>query len=50
MFASNLPVSSISASFGVIVETVPDALADYDDPAIARIFSQNAIAFYRIDA
>jgi predicted TIM-barrel fold metal-dependent hydrolase len=50
MFASNLPVSSISASFGVIVETVLDSLADYDDQAIARIFSQNAISFYRIDA
>jgi len=48
MFASNLPVSSLSASFPAIVEAVLEALADYDDAAIARIFAHNAIAFYRI--
>ncbi|CAE6713494.1 amidohydrolase family protein [Paraburkholderia nemoris] len=48
MFASNLPVSSLSAGFPAIVDTMLDALADYDDQAIAKIFAHNAIAFYRI--
>jgi predicted TIM-barrel fold metal-dependent hydrolase len=48
MFASNLPVSSLSASFSQIVDGVLSACGHLGDQAISDIFANNAIRFYRI--
>jgi predicted TIM-barrel fold metal-dependent hydrolase len=46
MFGSNLPVASLSASFGTVLGTVCEALPD--PGARARVLAQNAARFYRI--
>jgi predicted TIM-barrel fold metal-dependent hydrolase len=49
MFGSNLPVSSLSAPFGTIVETVHAAIADLPEDQIDAVFATNAVAFYRME-
>lgn len=46
MFGSNLPVASLSASFGTVLSTVYEALPD--PAARARVLAENATRFYRI--
>jgi predicted TIM-barrel fold metal-dependent hydrolase len=48
MFASNLPVSSLSASFSQIVDAVLSACGHLGDEAVSDIFANNAMRFYRI--
>ncbi|WP_153141537.1 amidohydrolase family protein [Paraburkholderia agricolaris] len=49
IFASNLPVSGLSASFEQIVDGVLDAVADLGDEAVQDIFANNARRFYRMN-
>ncbi|WP_354674277.1 amidohydrolase family protein [Cupriavidus alkaliphilus] len=46
MFGSNLPVASLSASFGTVLGTVCKALPDSATRAL--VLSENALRFYRI--
>lgn len=46
MFGSNLPVASLSASFGTVLGTVCEALPD--PAARIRVLAENAARFYRI--
>lgn len=48
VFASNLPVSGLSASFDTIFNGVLDALDDLDQDAIDHVFAHNARTFYRM--
>jgi len=48
MFASNLPVSTLTASFCQIVDGVMAACGHLGDQAVSDIFANNAIRFYRI--
>lgn len=48
LFASNLPVSRLSASFEQIFKGVLDALSELDDQSLQDIFASNARSFYRI--
>ncbi|MFM0153855.1 amidohydrolase family protein [Paraburkholderia sediminicola] len=49
IFASNLPVSGLSAGFEQIVDGVFDAVADLGDEAVEDIFANNARRFYRMN-
>ncbi|TCH98103.1 amidohydrolase [Roseococcus sp. SYP-B2431] len=48
IFASNLPVASLSTDFGGIVEVMRTALADRSREELEKFFFRNAIRFYRI--
>lgn len=48
IFASNLPVASLSTNFGGIVAVMREALAKESPEALAKFFARNAIRFYRI--
>ena len=48
VFASNLPVCRLSASFQSIVAAVLEALCDFDQQAIDNVFAHNARRFYRM--
>lgn len=48
LFASNLPVSSLSASFEQIFNGVHDALSDLGEQALKDVFANNARSFYRM--
>lgn len=48
VFASNLPVSGLSASFDTLFAGVLEALSDLDQAAIDSIFAGNARRFYRM--
>lgn len=48
VFASNLPVSGLSAPFETLFAGVLDAVSDLDQAAIDNIFAHNARAFYRM--
>jgi predicted TIM-barrel fold metal-dependent hydrolase len=48
VFASNLPVSGLSARFEVLFAGVLDALSELDQVAVDNIFANNARAFYRM--
>lgn len=49
MFASNLPVSGLSAPFAELVGTVLAALPDATDDQLAALFSGTAARFYRVE-
>ncbi|MFC7397414.1 amidohydrolase family protein [Chelatococcus sp. GCM10030263] len=49
MFASNMPVSGLRASFATIVEDLRDAVADASREEQELLFSRNAARFYRLD-
>lgn len=48
IFASNLPVASLSTTFGGIVDVMREALANETPEALGKFFARNAIRFYRI--
>jgi predicted TIM-barrel fold metal-dependent hydrolase len=48
MFGSNLPVSTLSATFDTIVQTILAAVHDASTAQLNRLFSVNARKFYRI--
>jgi predicted TIM-barrel fold metal-dependent hydrolase len=48
IFASNLPVASLSTDFRGIVEVMREALKDYSREALEKFFYRNAIHFYRV--
>lgn len=48
MFASNLPVSGLSARFESLFAGVLDAVSELDQAAVDNIFANNARAFYRM--
>ncbi len=48
IFASNLPVASLSTTFGGIVAVMREALAEETPETLAKFFAKNAIRFYRM--
>jgi len=48
VFASNLPVSGLSARFETLFAGVVDAVADLDQSSVDNIFAHNARTFYRM--
>jgi predicted TIM-barrel fold metal-dependent hydrolase len=48
MFASNLPVSGLSADLATIIDTILQAVPDAGPDQIDRLFRRNAMTFYRI--
>ncbi|CAN5576070.1 amidohydrolase [soil metagenome] len=48
IFASNLPVASLSTTFGGIVDVMRTALADETPETLGKFFAGNAIRFYRM--
>lgn len=48
IFASNLPVASLSTDFRGIVDVMHTALADAPQETLEKFFHRNAIRFYRI--
>jgi predicted TIM-barrel fold metal-dependent hydrolase len=48
IFASNLPVASLSTTFGGIVDVMREALARETPETLDKFFAHNAIRFYRI--
>ena len=48
IFAANLPVASLSTTFGGIVAVMREALAKETPDVLARFFAGNAVRFYRI--
>jgi predicted TIM-barrel fold metal-dependent hydrolase len=48
IFASNLPVASLSTDFAGIVDVMRTALADRNREDLEKFFHRNAIRFYRI--
>jgi predicted TIM-barrel fold metal-dependent hydrolase len=48
IFASNLPVASLSTNFGGIVAVMREALARETPETLGKFFAGNAIRFYRI--
>ena len=48
IFASNLPVASLSTTFGGIVDVTREALARETPETLDKFFARNAIRFYRI--
>jgi predicted TIM-barrel fold metal-dependent hydrolase len=48
IFASNLPVASLSATFVGIVDVMREALAKETPEVLGKFFARNAIRFYRI--
>jgi predicted TIM-barrel fold metal-dependent hydrolase len=48
MVASNFPVAGLRASFDLIFDSFARMLAHLSAPARARVFSENALRFYRI--
>lgn len=48
VFASNLPVSGLSARFETLFAGVLDAVSELDQVAVDNIFANNARAFYRM--
>lgn len=48
IFASNLPVASLSTDFRGIVDLMRTALAGAEQEALEKFFHRNAIRFYRI--
>ena len=48
IFASNLPVASLSTNFGGIVAVMREALAKEAPETLAKFFAKNAIRFYRM--
>jgi predicted TIM-barrel fold metal-dependent hydrolase len=48
LFASNLPVASLSADFRRIVDLMRTALAGAPQEALEKFFHRNAIRFYRL--
>lgn len=49
IFASNLPVASLSTDFAGIVDVMRAALADRSREDLEKFFHRNAIRFYRIN-
>jgi predicted TIM-barrel fold metal-dependent hydrolase len=49
IFASNLPVASLSTDFGGIVDVMRAALVDRSREDLEKFFHRNAIRFYRIN-
>jgi len=49
MFASNLPVAGLRASFTTIVEGIRQIVSGFSDDEQQGLFSRNAARFYRID-
>lgn len=49
MFASNLPVCTLRASFATIVEGIKAIVADFPRDDQEKLFSRNAARFYRLD-
>ena len=49
MFGSNLPVCTLRASFGTIVDGVRSMVGGFSREDQDKLFSRNAAAFYRID-
>lgn len=49
MFASNLPVSSLSTSFRGLIRTVLEALPGASHDELTRLFSETAMQFYRVN-
>lgn len=48
IFASNLPVASLSTTFGGIVDVMREALAKETPETLGKFFAGNAIRFYRM--
>lgn len=48
IFASNLPVASLSTTFGGIVDVMREALAAETPETLGKFFAGNAIRFYRM--
>ena len=48
IFASNLPVASLSTTFGGIVDVMREALAKETPETLGKFFARNAIRFYRM--
>lgn len=49
MFASNLPVCALRASFTTVVEGIKSIVADFPRDEQEKLFSRNAAHFYRLD-
>jgi predicted TIM-barrel fold metal-dependent hydrolase len=49
MFASNYPVDGLRASYDLIYDSFKTIVADFTRTEQDQLFSQNAMAFYRID-
>jgi predicted TIM-barrel fold metal-dependent hydrolase len=48
MFASNLPVSGLSADLPTVIQTVLEAVPDAEPDQIDRLFRRNGMTFYRV--
>ncbi len=48
IFASNMPVASLSTTFGGIVDVMREALAKETPETLGKFFARNAIRFYRM--
>ena len=48
IFASNLPVASLSTTFGGIVDVMREALIEEPPETLDKFFARNAIRFYRM--
>ncbi|MEJ1974863.1 MAG: amidohydrolase family protein [Acetobacteraceae bacterium] len=48
MFASNLPVSGLSADLPTIIGTILEAVPDADPDQTDRLFRRNGMTFYRV--
>lgn len=48
LFASNLPVASLSTTFRGIIDVMREALADETPETLQNFFARNAIRFYRM--
>ncbi len=49
MFASNYPVDGLRASYDLIYDSFKSIVAEFSRDAQKKLFSKNAMAFYRID-
>jgi L-fuconolactonase len=48
MFGSDWPVCLLAASYGEVMDALDGALSGLGDPARAKIYGGNAVAFYRL--
>jgi len=49
LFGSDWPVCLLAASYGAVVDTLRELLADLPEPAAAKVFGANAIRVYRLE-
>jgi L-fuconolactonase len=49
MFGSDWPVCLLAGSYARVIDSLRDALGDIASLALAKIFGENAVRFYRLD-